>query len=166
MATATEFIERVERAFAGLKLGEGVLLLEAFVIDCYGSDEERAAARQKDEHHDWRKLIDSKLLCGLALCFMDDAGMRFHLPACLVTALRPESTNFDIAYDALLFHFTRKGSVNLFAFSVVEIQLILEIMLLLRERTPNHLLEKSSRCIKNLRSKLLLMERLNQQSKD
>ena len=93
---------------------------------------------------------------------MDDAGMRFHLPACLVTALRPESTNFDEAYDALLFHLTRKGSVNLFAFSVVEIQLILEIMLLLRERTPNHLLE----CIENLTSKLFLIEKLTQQSKD
>lgn len=147
MTTVTELIDQVEKAFANVKLGEGVSLHEAFVIDCHGTDDERAAARQKDEHHDWRKLIDSKLLCGLALCFMDDAGMRFHLPACLVTALHPESTNFDIAYDALLFHLTRKGSVNLLAFSVVEIQQILEVMLLLRERTPNHLLENSSRRI-------------------
>ncbi len=154
MYTAAVLINRVEKTFGDVRLGDGVSIREAFVIDNYGTSEERAAARSKDELLDWHKLIDSNLLCGQALCFMDDAGIRFHLPACFVTVLLEQSKNFHEMYCALLFHLSGAGSVNFFTFSREQIRLMLDIMVWLRVKTDKHLLEESRQCIENLSSEL------------
>jgi hypothetical protein len=92
--TQQRLLDRIERAFTGVELGDGVSLRETEVIDDYGSDQERLAARALDEKFDWRKLIDSPDLvryCSLGyggLCFFDAAGLRFHLPACLARAVK------------------------------------------------------------------------------
>jgi hypothetical protein len=118
MNDAAKLIARVEKVFGDVRLGDGVSLREAFVLDDYGSTEERAAARSQDELIDWRKLVDADLLTDQALCFMDEAGVRFHLPACFVTVLQEKRRNFNQMYSALLFVLLRNGSVNLLKFSL------------------------------------------------
>lgn len=82
-------LDQIASAFAGVELGDGVSLHESAVIDNYGTDEERLAARTLDEKHDWHKVIDDPELTLLfslgygGLCFLDAEGFRFYLPACL-----------------------------------------------------------------------------------
>jgi hypothetical protein len=83
----TRVLTRIEEGFRGVSLGDGVSLHETVVIDCYGSGDERRAAREPDEKDDWRNLIDDPEL--IAVCgvggptFFDAVGFRFHLPAYL-----------------------------------------------------------------------------------
>jgi hypothetical protein len=92
--TQRRLLTEIERAFAAVQLGDGVSLHETEIIDGYGSAEERQAARAPDEKSDWRKVIDDLDLTrhfgvGYAgLCFLDGAGVRFYLPACLSRAVR------------------------------------------------------------------------------
>lgn len=89
-----QLLARIDQAFAGVTLGDGVSLHESQVIDNYGTAKERRAARQPDEQIDWRRLVDHPDLTvyfGIGysgLCFLDAAGVRFHLPACLHRAVR------------------------------------------------------------------------------
>ena len=84
-----QLLSQIDLAFVGVELGDGVSLHESQVIDNYGGAEERLAARASDEKVDWHKLIDETDLTRLfnvgmgGLCFLDAAGVRFHLPACL-----------------------------------------------------------------------------------
>ncbi|MEM1206242.1 MAG: DUF6714 family protein [Acidobacteriota bacterium] len=82
-------IRLIEAAFEGVTLGSGVSLRETDVLDSYGGDEERAAARQRDELTDWRRIPDGDIdRRDYALCFMDEESLRFHLPAYMRFALR------------------------------------------------------------------------------
>jgi len=89
-----QLLRLIDRAFDGVTLGDGVSLHESKVIDGYGSSEERLAARGPDEKTDWHRLIDDPDLTryfGIGyggLCFLDAAGVRFHLPACMYRAVR------------------------------------------------------------------------------
>ena len=82
-------LDQIDKAFAGVELGDGVSMHESAVIDDYGTDEQRLAARTPDEKLDWRKLIDGPEMTRLfsigngGLCFLDAVGLRFYLPACL-----------------------------------------------------------------------------------
>ena len=86
-------LDQIAAAFAGVELGDGVSLHETQVIDNYGTAEQRLAARTPDEKLDWHKLIDDPELPWLlgnaaGLCFVDDEGLRFYLPACLSLGVR------------------------------------------------------------------------------
>ena len=87
-------LDRIDAAFDEVELGDGVSLHEAAVIDDYGTDEQRLAARTPDEKLDWRKSIDDPEMTRLftvgngGLCFLDAEGVRFYLPACLSRWLR------------------------------------------------------------------------------
>ncbi|MFM9115406.1 MAG: DUF6714 family protein [Planctomycetota bacterium] len=89
-ATQTDnAVNQIADAFAGVSLGNGVSLREADVIDDYGTDDERAAAREQDELHDWQRIPDEDIANhSSVLCFMDDEGLRFHLPAYMRFTLR------------------------------------------------------------------------------
>ena len=54
-------IKQIVEAFGNVPLGGGVSLREADVIDDYGSDEERAAARAHDELDDWQRVPDEDI---------------------------------------------------------------------------------------------------------
>ena len=83
--------ERVQKAFAGVKLGVGIGLFEGKAIDDYETEEVRRQAREKDEKESWEQ-IESKHLnaCYSSLSFFDSLGMRFHLPAFIIADLRGE----------------------------------------------------------------------------
>ncbi|MFM7159429.1 MAG: DUF6714 family protein [Planctomycetaceae bacterium] len=96
-----QLLAHIERAFAGVTLGDGVSLHESDVMDNWGTAEERRAAREPDEKLDWRRLVDHPdlavifgLACG-GLCHLDAAGVRFHLPACLSRAVRDLDRDHD-----------------------------------------------------------------------
>ena len=73
-----QLLQLIEDAFGGVEIGDGVSLHETVVIDMYGGPKERQAAREWDEKHDWRKLVnDAELMrtTGLGgMSFYDAAG--------------------------------------------------------------------------------------------
>ncbi len=110
----------IEVAFHGVELGDGVSLHETVVIDNYGGHKERQTARELDEKQDWRRLIDDPDLpryfgigyCGL--CFLDGAGVRFHLPACLFRVVRDfDDDSIGDMSESLHYMLTDLGEYNL-----------------------------------------------------
>src|SRR5688572_15704193 len=97
-------IERIERAFLGVRLDDGVSLREADVIDNYGSEAERKKARDQDELEDWQRipedLISHHYWC---LSFFDAKGMRFHLPAYMRFALRHYKDSASASIDSTIY---------------------------------------------------------------
>ena len=88
---ADELIDLVRRAFADVKLQDGIGLRESDGIDDYAGSEELKRLRATDEKNDWQK-ISADLLnyCNAAPSFLDAKGMRFHTPAFLVSELNGE----------------------------------------------------------------------------
>ncbi|MBI1324200.1 hypothetical protein GC170_13590 [bacterium] len=103
----------IEEAFAGVSLGDGISLREADVIDDYGSESERAAARAQDEIHDWRNIPDEFIeKFPDVLCFMDDAGLRFHLPAYMRFALLRYEDSDSRSTDSAVFRLCDPSSIE------------------------------------------------------
>jgi len=97
-------VDQIVDAFANVTLGDGVSLREADVIDDYGSDEERATARQRDELHDWQRIADDDIEnYSSVLCFMDDEGLRFHLPAYMRFTLRRYRESESMSTDSTIY---------------------------------------------------------------
>ena len=96
-------ISQIVHAFAHVSLGNGVSLREADVIDDYGTDDERAAVREHDEHHDWQRIPDEDIENHSSLCFMDDKGLRFHLPAYMRFTLRRYRESESMSTDSTIY---------------------------------------------------------------
>ena len=91
-------LEAIAAAFSDVHLGHGISLRQADAMDNYDGEQEQAAARALDEHEDWRRIPDELIeQFPHAMCFMDDAGILFHLPASMSFALRhyPRVTNLS-----------------------------------------------------------------------
>lgn len=137
-------LDMIRRAFDGVELGEGVSLHETQVIDDHGGPEERKAAREPDEKHDWRKLIDDPDLpriCGggyAGLCFFDAAGLRFHLPACLSLAVKdPDGPEVFDMTESLLFQLTRLDDYQRGRLAILndaQRECVRDILIFLRDR--------------------------------
>jgi len=97
-------VGQIRTEFANVRLGEGISICEANVIDDYGSDEERATARAGDEHQDWSR-IPAELIEKLphVFCFMDLEGIRFHLPAFMVFSLQNYQQSSSLSVDTVVF---------------------------------------------------------------
>lgn len=97
-------VNQIVDAFANVPLGDGVSLREADEIDDYGSDDERAAAREHDELHDWQRIPDDDIENhSSVLCFMDEAGLRFHLPAYMRFTLRRYRDSESMSTDSTIY---------------------------------------------------------------
>jgi len=82
-------IERIETAFAGVLLDDGVGLKEGQGLDDYEDEWVCRKYREEDEKVDWRRIPVAKLdQCHSSLSFFDPKGMRFHLPAYIVAHLK------------------------------------------------------------------------------
>ena len=108
----------IEQAFDGVELGDGVSLHETHVIDDYGSAEERQVAREPDEKHDWRRLVNDPALLRFGgvggLTFYDAVGLRFHLPAYLSLAVIDfERDDADLVLESLMFDLTHLSEYNM-----------------------------------------------------
>ncbi len=91
--SADPVIAEIEAAFSGVVLGDGVGLREGQGLDDYQPREALVSIREKDEHLDWRRIPPTELRsCESSLSFFDAEGMRFHLPAFLISDLRGQSS--------------------------------------------------------------------------
>lgn len=100
-------IYQITNAFSNVKLGDGIGLWEAQAIDDYESKEEQKKARLKDEKEDWKKIpIKTLIRCDSSLSFFDADGMRFHLPAYILSSMNDSSMIVPI------FHLTYLSSYS------------------------------------------------------
>lgn len=128
-------LDEIERAFDGVELGEGVGLRETVVVDHYGGEEERRAARALDEKPDWRKLItdpELKTTAGVGgPCFFDSLGFRFHLPAYLwLLVTEFEASGWD-SRETILFcltHFTGFDQGRIYNYPGGECDVLIHIL--------------------------------------
>ena len=80
---------RIRRAFAGVKLGDGVSLRQTQVIDRYGdglSDADFAALPAEEITDDWSQLTLSDINCD-CIAHLDAAGFRYYIPALMLSVL-------------------------------------------------------------------------------
>lgn len=82
-------IEEISAAFDGVSREGGVSLSESWIIDDYGSEEERAEARKQDTEVRWQDVPDMGICYGYScLSFLDDIGFHYYVPAYIVWCLR------------------------------------------------------------------------------
>jgi hypothetical protein len=130
----------IDEAFCGVQLGDGVSLHETVLADNYGTEEQRRAAREPDEKHDWRRLAsdpDLRRIAGVGgLSFYDAAGLRFHLPAYLSLAVTDfESDGAGNVLESLMFtltHFSEHNAGRLSILTPAQRECVREVLLFLR----------------------------------
>ena len=104
-------IAQIAAAFDGVSRAGGVSLREGRVIDDYGTDAERDAARLLDTDTRWQDVPDDDLnTYGTSLCFVDPIGFRYYLPAYLCYSLRMMGEGKGGGVDNMLFHLDLRGS--------------------------------------------------------
>ena len=101
-ARKAALIEEIRAAFDGVSREGGVSMSEAEVIDDYGSDEERAAARLSDTDSRWQDVPDEQLALNWPLHFFDSIGFRYYLPAYMIYYLRWVDDYMEMEDDAPL----------------------------------------------------------------
>jgi hypothetical protein len=101
----------ISRSFAGVTRDGGTTLHEAEVIDAYGSEAERAAARELDKDRRWQDVPDHLIETHSdTLCFVDPKGFRYYLPAYMVWALRHFQTSDSFSVNHVIYSLTiREG---------------------------------------------------------
>ncbi|MFD2304775.1 DUF6714 family protein, partial [Roseibacillus ishigakijimensis] len=138
---ADEIIRSIEVAFAGVTLGEGVGLREAQGLDDYEDEATCAQYREGDEKEDWSAITSDQLnACNSSLSFFDAEGMRFHLPAYLISDLRGEY-NFEV--DFSLTYLTQQCREQYSLFSREQRAVVRTYLLFLRE-DPEYGFERPS----------------------
>ena len=86
-----DLCDRIRKAFAGVRLGNGIGLRQAQGLDDYETEAKCLSYREMDEKEDWGRIPIGELnQCYSSLSFFDDEGMRFHLPAYLIAELNGE----------------------------------------------------------------------------
>lgn len=102
LAERDALLEEIQAAFDGVGRQGGVSWSEAVVLDYYGTAEECAKARAKDQEARWQDLPENPAWdpeTGVGgWSFLDAIGFRYYLPAAMVVALR---RGWD---DAITFH--------------------------------------------------------------
>ncbi len=84
-----QLIAEIQNVFKDVELGDGITLCEAEVVDNYGTQEERARAREIDQDIHWSQVDLEEIDPGCtALHFVDPAGFRFYLPAYMEYTLK------------------------------------------------------------------------------
>ena len=82
--------ESIQEAFSGVRLGDGVSLLQAEVIDRYGegcTDQEFHEMKQSEVVNDWSKVSLAELERDNVAHF-DAAGLRYYLPALMLSVIQ------------------------------------------------------------------------------
>ena len=93
-----EVCGQIRRAFAGVRLEDGIGLSEARGIDDHADEKTLEACRQRDEKQDWAAISHESLAqYSDTMCFFDSKGMRFHLPAFMIDGLTTER-NFTVIF--------------------------------------------------------------------
>lgn len=113
-------IEEITAAFDGVSRENGVSLTEAWVIDNYGSMEERNDARKQDTEMRWQDVPDEQISSGdSCLSFMDEIGFHYYIPAYMVWYLHymdapdHESYGSGNTFDSLEHHLCLNNDLSL-----------------------------------------------------
>lgn len=90
---------------------------EAWVIDNYGSEEERDAARREDAETRWQDVPEKDIAYGhICLCFFDEIGFRYYIPAYIVWSLHnmnnqdPDSPSYSSMTHGAIIYILGGGS--------------------------------------------------------
>jgi uncharacterized protein DUF6714 len=84
-----QLIDQINTVFRHVSRDGGISIREAHVIDDYGSDEERQAARAEETDSHWSDVdVENLDPGGSALSFVDPIGFRYYLPAYMVYTLK------------------------------------------------------------------------------
>ena len=106
-------IEQITKAFEGVSREDGISLHEARVIDDWGGEEERAAARKIDTDSRWQDIpVEWIEQLHDVLSFLDSKGWRYYLPAYMLYALKFYKTSSNACDSALYSCALYKGSKN------------------------------------------------------
>ncbi len=108
-ARKAALIEEIIAAFDGVSREGGVSMSEAEVIDDYGSDKKRAAARLSDTDTRWQDVSDEQLALNWPLTFFDPIGFRYYLPAYMIYHLRWIDDYIEMGDDAPLKSYGNKA---------------------------------------------------------
>jgi hypothetical protein len=96
-------IRYIERAFAGVTLGDGTTLYEAAFRADYGCDPRELARFDNAERSDWRRVpFDDLFSRNDAIFFMNSSGKRFYSPA-MMRAVLTDGMRDGLMYDAFIF---------------------------------------------------------------
>jgi hypothetical protein len=109
-AAKLKLIKQIVSAFDRVTRDDGISLHEAVVIDSYGSDEQRAIARQKDNELRWQDVPDRSIEHSYsALCFLDPKGWRYYIPAYMIWSLKNYMTSGSNSIDSTVYTFKFSG---------------------------------------------------------
>ena len=106
-----DLIVLIQDSFLDVKLENGVSWREAGIISEYGSDEESAIERNKDEKNDWQKIpfiLIGNFKYQDALLFLDTLGLKFYLPICMIYTLKNYKTSRSMLSNSLISKLTNK----------------------------------------------------------
>lgn len=99
-----EIIHKIEDAFSDITLENGVSLREARVIDDYGDDMQRQAARAEDELENWQDISYSDIeKYPDIFCFLDAKGVLFHLPAYMIYLICKHENAHSVVKDSIIY---------------------------------------------------------------
>jgi hypothetical protein len=95
----------ISDAFHGIELGHGISISQTEVIDDYGTEEERAKAREKDQIKNWPSLVDDSDFLNTCkhsyVTYLDDEGLLFYTPV-VMTILVKDHTSCPDEFDTLV----------------------------------------------------------------
>jgi hypothetical protein len=95
---ATELIDKIQSAFSGVELEDGVSLNMTEYNDSSGCRPEFMERAIHDERHNWSSIPDEVLEQFLAtFSFTDLKGYRFYMPAYMIWAIR----NYDRSHSPI-----------------------------------------------------------------
>ncbi|PYE54838.1 DUF6714 family protein [Deinococcus yavapaiensis] len=100
--TRQHLLASIRRAFDDVTLGDGVTLSEARVIDRYGDEAARRAAREQDWQGPWWDLPAQDIDFYSPFSFLDEVGFAYYLPAYLTRSLRHEPMLACSAFEAVM----------------------------------------------------------------
>ncbi len=94
-STDADIAAEIYAAFNGVTRQGGVSWTETGVLDDYGSDEERADAREQDQEATWHELLEnpdwSPSVGWGGFSFLDSIGFRYYLAPAMILALERKS---------------------------------------------------------------------------
>ena len=104
MTSIPALIIEITKAFDDVALEDGVGLHQAIAIDDWEPEDKVAAAATKDERFNWQKLFDDPDFIGqnYVLTYADCKGVRFALPAIMITILKDLSSPVSMSMTSLI----------------------------------------------------------------
>jgi len=103
-----DLISDIKEAFKEVSLEEGIGIVEADAIDDYADKRQQEKARSLDERNNWENIPDEVISkASFSLCYVDEKGMRFSLPAYMVFLLKNHEVSDSASIDAVIYALDR-----------------------------------------------------------